>query len=106
MAKLGLCCEFPIWGRNTTQLARSFIEYGFRAKVCCVDPKKIGSEFCGREYDLDFLSDLPNNADPCGENGEFHTFVYAGPSLKMSIDVSVGKIVERDGFFFADILPT
>lgn len=105
LAELGLDCNFPIWGRNTSQLAQSFLRDGFRAKVCCVDPKKIGSEFCGRDYDLDFLLDLPKDADPCGENGEFHTFVYAGPIFRKSIDVKVGEVVERDGFYFADILP-
>jgi uncharacterized protein (TIGR00290 family) len=105
LAKLGLDCDFPIWGRNTQQLAKSFIKDGFRAEVCCIDPKKIGSEFCGREYDLDFLSNLPKSADPCGENGEFHTFVYAGPIFQKNIDIKVGEVVERDGYYFADILP-
>lgn len=105
LAKLGLDCYFPIWGRDTTQLAESFIRNGFRAKVCCVDPKKIGCEFCGREYDFDFLTALPKGADLCGENGEFHTFVYAGPIFQKNIDVKVGEVVEREGFYFADILP-
>lgn len=106
IGKLGLECDFPVWGKNTIELAKSFINDGFRAKVCCVDPKKIGVQFCGREYDMDFISELPKSADPCGENGEFHTFVYAGPIFKRRIDVSVGEIVDRDGFYFADILPT
>lgn len=103
--RFDLKCEFPIWGKNTASLAKSFIEYGFRAKVCCVDPKKIPSEFCGREFDVNFLSDLPKSVDPCGENGEFHTFVYGGPIFRENIDVKVGDVVQRDGFYFADVLP-
>ena len=105
LERLGLKCEFPIWGMNTKNLAEFFIEEGFRAKICCVDPKKIGNDFCGREFDLDFIAELPKKADPCGENGEFHTFVYGGPIFRNDIDVRVGEIVERDGFIFADILP-
>ncbi len=105
LAKLGLGCEFPVWGRNTGDLAKYFIHSGFRAVTCCVDPRKVGSEFCGREYDMKFLSDLPKTADPCGENGEFHTFVYDGPIFERRIDVNVGEVVGRDGFYFADIFP-
>ena len=105
LVKLGLGCEFPVWGRNTKELAYYFIEKGFKAIICCVDPRKIGSEFCGREYDSKFLSELPQKVDPCGENGEFHTFVYDGPIFQSKINVKVGVIVERDGFYFADILP-
>jgi uncharacterized protein (TIGR00290 family) len=106
LGKLGIDCEFPIWGRDTKVLANYFIENGFKAIVCCIDTLKIGSEFCGREFDIEFLSDLPPEADPCGENGEFHTFVYDGPVFQNRIDVKVGDVVERDGFYFADILPT
>lgn len=103
---LGLGCAFPIWGKDTKELARYFIESGFKAIVCCVDPRKIGSEFCGREFDTHFLSELPRDADPCGENGEFHTFVYDGPIFQEKIFVKVGSVVEREGFYFADILPS
>ena len=106
LSKLGIDCEFPIWGRDSKDLANYFIEKGFKAIVCCIDPRKIGSEFCGREFDSEFLSDLPPDVDPCGENGEFHTFVYDGPVFQNRIDVKVGDVVERDGFYFADILPT
>ncbi|MHB2035526.1 MAG: Dph6-related ATP pyrophosphatase [Nitrososphaerales archaeon] len=102
---LGLDCVFPLWGRDTKELAKYFFDSGFRAIICCVDPRKIGSEFCGREFDSKFLSELPRTADPCGENGEFHTFVYDGPIFADKIDVKVVAVVERDGFYFADILP-
>jgi len=105
LGKLGMACEFPIWRRDTKELADYFIEKGFKAITCCVDPRKIGNAFCGKEYDSKFLSELPQKVDSCGENGEFHTFVYDGPIFQSKIDVKVGAIVERDGFYFADILP-
>jgi uncharacterized protein (TIGR00290 family) len=106
LGRLGLECFFPIWGRETRELAHYFIESGFRAVVCCVDPKRMdGGRFCGREYDKAFLRDLPGGVDPCGENGEFHTFVYDGPIFKEAIRVAVGEVVLRDSFYFADILP-
>lgn len=96
---------FPLWGRDTTRLAAEFIELGFRAVVCCVDPRKLAKEFCGRDFDRSFLESLPPGVDPCGENGEFHTFVYAGPIFHHEISISKGEVVLRDGFYFADILP-
>jgi uncharacterized protein (TIGR00290 family) len=103
---LGVSYLFPIWGKDTSALAKEFIDLGFRAIVCCVDPKKLGPEFCGSEFDEAFLKKIPKSVDPCGENGEFHTFVYAGPIFKQGpIKVRVGEVVERDGFWFADILP-
>ena len=105
LGNLGMGCDFPIWGSDTKDLTKYFIESGFKAIICCVDPSKIGSEFCGREFDSKFLSELPQKVDPCGENGEFHTFVYDGPLFQKKIDVKVGGIVEIDGFCFADILP-
>ncbi|MHB8568352.1 MAG: Dph6-related ATP pyrophosphatase [Nitrososphaerales archaeon] len=104
VGKLGLRCAFPLWGRDTTKLARGFIDSGFRAIICCVDPKKLGKEFCGRQFDSSFLVEIPDNVDPSGENGEFHTFVYDGPIFAQKIEVKVGEVVERDGFYFADIL--
>jgi uncharacterized protein (TIGR00290 family) len=103
---LGMECLFPIWKRDTKKLADYFIESGFRAIICCVDPRKLGKKFCGREFDELFLAEIPPEVDPCGENGEFHTFVYAGPIFKEAIKVRVGQIVQRDGFCFADIIPT
>jgi uncharacterized protein (TIGR00290 family) len=105
MSKLRFDCQFPIWGRDTKELAKYFVDSGFKAIVCCVDPKKISIKFCGREFDNRFLSELPASADPCGENGEFHTFVYDGPIFDEKISVETGSVVERDGFYFADILP-
>ena len=96
---------FPLWGRDTLGLSREVLELGFRAVVCCVDPRMLGKEFCGREYDRSFLESLPSGVDPCGENGEFHTFVYAGPLFKNEIGITKGDVVLRDGFYFADLLP-
>jgi uncharacterized protein (TIGR00290 family) len=96
---------FPLWRKDTKQLAAYFVEQGFRAIVCTVDPKALDPSFCGREFDGGFLGDLPASVDPCGENGEFHTFVYAGPIFDREIGVRKGEVVLRDGFYFADILP-
>lgn len=96
---------FPIWGRDTTELAHTFIDLGFRAVVCCTDSRVLDKAFCGAEFDDSFLSKLPPSVDPCGERGEFHTFVYAGPLFRRPISVRLGEVVFRDGFYFADILP-
>jgi diphthamide synthase (EF-2-diphthine--ammonia ligase) len=80
------------------------IEAGLRAKVTCIDPKVLAPEFAGRNFDASFLSDLPQGVDPCGENGEFHSFVYDGPIFRKPVPVQVGEIVERDGFVFADLV--
>ncbi|MBX5477095.1 MAG: diphthine--ammonia ligase [Clostridia bacterium] len=101
----GLCPHFPLWGRDTTALAREFLAAGFRAVVVTVDPNRLAPSFAGREYDEAFLADLPAGVDPCGENGEFHTFVYDGPIFRRRIAVHRGGVVERDGFVFADLLP-
>lgn len=94
---------FPLWHRDTADLAREFIAIGFEAIVACVDPRKLDGSFAGRRFDDQLLDDLPAGVDPCGENGEFHTFVYAGPIFQAPIGVEVGAIVERDGFVFSDI---
>ena len=99
----GLQAMFPVWGSPTRELARSMISSGVRAKLSCVDPKLLAPEFVGREFDEQLLSDLPPEVDPCGENGEFHTFVYAGPMFRHDLPVEVGEIVSRDGFVFADL---
>ncbi len=104
-SKVGMECLFPIWGKDTKALANSFIDEGFKAIICTIDPKKIAAEFCGREFDRAFLSEIPAGVDPCGENGEFHTFVYEGPIFKNPIKVTRGEIVQRDGFYFADLIP-
>jgi len=99
----GLKPIFPVWGMPTQELARSMIEAGVRAKITSVDPKLLAAEFVGREFDEHLLSEFPPDIDPCGENGEFHTFVYAGPMFQNELSVEVGEIVTRDGFVFADL---
>jgi uncharacterized protein (TIGR00290 family) len=99
MSRIGMRCLFPLWGKPTAELARRFINLGFRAVVVCVDTQAIGGEFAGREYDETFIRDLPVNADPCGENGEFHTFVYDGPIFANPIPIERGEIVLRDERF-------
>jgi diphthamide synthase (EF-2-diphthine--ammonia ligase) len=96
--------SISVVGKNTRNLARYFIETGFKAIIFTVDPKQLDPKFCGREYDSQFLSEIPDGVDPCGENGEFHTFVFDGPIFVKDVKLSVGKIVERDGFHFADIV--
>jgi len=99
----GLHPIFPVWDIPTPQLARDMMAAGVRAKITCVDPRVLPREFVGRDFDAGLLADLPPRIDPCGENGEFHTFVYAGPMFSHPIPVQVGDIVERDGFVFADL---
>jgi uncharacterized protein (TIGR00290 family) len=96
---------FPVWHLPTRELALQMLKAGLRAKVTCVDPKVLAPEFAGRDFDASFLSDLPEGVDPCGENGEFHSFVYDGPMFRNPIPVQVGEVVERDGFVFADLNP-
>jgi uncharacterized protein (TIGR00290 family) len=95
---------FPLWKRDTAPLARDMIASGLAAHLVCVDPKQLDRRFAGRKFDLELLSELPGNIDPCGENGEFHTFVSAGPMFRAPIPVRSGEVVERDGFVFADLL--
>jgi uncharacterized protein (TIGR00290 family) len=96
---------FPLWGRDTTALAREFLKAGFGATLVCVDPRALDPSFAGRRYDEQLLTALPAAVDPCGENGEFHTFVTAGPIFAAPIACETGAIVERDGFVFCDLLP-
>jgi uncharacterized protein (TIGR00290 family) len=105
LAQIGMRGVFPLWGRDTHKLARKFVEDGFRAVVCCVDPRKLPGEFCGRDFDVEFLESLPASVDPCGENGEFHTFVHEAPIFKKKIPIEKGRVVLRDGFYFADLFP-
>jgi uncharacterized protein (TIGR00290 family) len=100
----GLTPVFPIWAMETRRLAQEMVTAGLKARIVCVDPKKLPKEFAGREFDAEFLGDLPAGVDPCGENGEFHSFVYAGPMFREAIPVASGEVVERDGFVFADVL--
>lgn len=101
----GLKPLFPLWKIPTRQLAVDLIAAGIRAKITCVDGSKLDRWFAGREFDQEFIESLPPTADPCGENGEFHTFVYEAPVFTHPIPVETGEIVERDGFIFADVLP-
>jgi len=101
----GLQPLFPIWGSPTRALAQEMIFWGIRAKLTCIDTRKLDSSFAGRDFDQQLLSELPEGIDPCGENGEFHSFVYAGPIFCSPLSISSGKIVLRDGFAFADIIP-
>ena len=106
LQKVDMECEFPIWKRDTTKLAYEFIDLGFKAITVCVDSEVLGEEFAGREFDEQFLNDLPEGIDPCGENGEFHTFVYDGPNFNKNINKKLGEIVLRDErFYYCDILP-
>ncbi|HEX5778850.1 MAG TPA: ATP-binding protein [Xanthobacteraceae bacterium] len=105
LAKIGMSAVFPLWQRPTAALAREMIAAGLQARLVCVDGSKLSPSFAGRSFDQSLLSDLPPGVDPCGENGEFHTFVSAGPMFEQEIAVRVGKIVERDGFAYADLMP-
>ena len=101
----GLSPLFPLWGLPTAELAREMIRSGLRARITCLDPRQLPKSLAGREFDAQLLAELPPGADPCGERGEFHTFVCAGPMFSAPIAVVAGEIVERDGFVFADLLP-
>jgi uncharacterized protein (TIGR00290 family) len=96
---------FPLWLRPTDALAREMIASGIRAVLTCVDPKVLPPDFAGRAFDAELLADLPAGVDPCGERGEFHTFVYDAPGFRGPIDVEIGDRVERDGFVFCDVVP-
>jgi uncharacterized protein (TIGR00290 family) len=105
LAKVGMKGIFPIWRRDTTEIAQSFIALGFKAYLTCVDSEKLGEEFAGRPIDADLIRDLPDGVDPCGENGEFHSYVYDGPIFQRPVDVSLGEVVLRDVRYFADLIP-
>lgn len=104
LAYTELSLLFPLWGMPTDTLANTMIECGLKAMIACVDPKQCPKKFAGHEFNAEFLAALPDGIDHCGENGEFHTFVYDGPMFNYPIDISIGEVVERDGFVFADIL--
>jgi len=105
LAPTGVAPVFPLWGQDTSRLARTIIVEGFRARLCCIDPRKVSPDFAGRDYEAGLLEALPAGVDPCAENGEFHTFVYAAPNFRTPIDLTIGERVERDGFWFVDLLP-
>lgn len=103
LAVAGKRAVFPLWQRDTAILAREFIAAGFQAILVCVDPAKLDPSFAGRSFNAELLDDLPAGVDPCGENGEFHTFVHAGPILTEPIQLELGQPVTRDGFVFCDL---
>ncbi|UCD30777.1 MAG: adenine nucleotide alpha hydrolase [Planctomycetota bacterium] len=104
LAGTGIQAIFPLWGTDTRQLAGEIVSAGLGAYITCVDLKQLDSSFAGRSYDAKFLEDLPTGVDPCGENGEFHTFVYQAPGFNKPLNVEPGKIVIRDGFVYADMV--
>jgi uncharacterized protein (TIGR00290 family) len=108
LARIGMKGIFPIWKRNTTELVHTFIGLGFKATIVCVDPRQLDRSFAGRLIDAKFVSDLPPNVDPCGENGEFHSFVWDGPIFSRRVDCQTGEVVERgwkdSKFIFCDMV--
>jgi len=105
LARLDMQGLFPVWGRDTRGLARQFIREGFKAVLVCVDTAQLAGEFAGRPYDEELLHDLPASADPCGENGEFHSFVFDGPLFREPVAFERGEVVARDRFHFCDLVP-
>ncbi|MCC6949294.1 MAG: adenine nucleotide alpha hydrolase [Bradyrhizobiaceae bacterium] len=105
LAKIGMQAVFPLWQRPTLALAREMLAAGVEGHLVSVDLGKLPASFAGRRFDASLLGELPDGIDPCGENGEFHTFVTAGPMLRKPIAVTVGETVERDSFAYADLLP-
>lgn len=105
LAAHALKCLFPLWQRETADLVRSFIELGYHAITTCVDPRKLDASFAGRIIDDEFLKDLPEGVDPCGENGEFHSFVFDGPLFREPVSFSRGEVIDRDNFLFCELNP-
>ena len=105
LAGTGITPVFPIWNSNTQSLAGEMLASGLRARVACVDPSRLDPSFAGRQFDRALLQDLPAGVDPCGENGEFHTFAYDGGAFQKPVPVHCAGTVERDGFVFADLRP-
>jgi uncharacterized protein (TIGR00290 family) len=105
LAGSGLTPVFPLWGQPTRALADEMLASGVEARVVCLDPSRVDRQLAGRQLDATLLAGLPDHVDPCGERGEFHTFVTAGPMLATSVAVVPGEIVEREGFVYADLIP-
>lgn len=104
LARMGLKGVFPLWRRDTARLARAMLADGLKARIVCLDPRRLARCFAGRAFDEELLARLPRDVDPCGENGEFHTLITEGPMFSHPIDVAPGVVVERDGFIFADFI--
>ena len=100
----GLEPLFPLWGRNTRELIREMLDGGLRARIVCVDPSKLPADFVGQDLTHDLVQRMPPSVDPCGENGEFHTFAYAGPMFTEPLSITAGESITRDGFVYADVL--
>lgn len=105
LAKLGMSALFPIWKRDTRELVRTFIDSGFRSITCCIDGRHLADSFAGRVIDDEFVRNLPAAVDPCGENGEFHSFTFAGPVFRQTIPVKTGELRRQDSFLFCDLIP-
>ena len=104
LARQGLHAVFPIWQRDTRELAQAFVQLGFRAVTCCIDPQRLDERFAGRELDESFFAELPETVDPCGENGEYHSFVFDGPNFRRPVSIRTGKKIRRDSFLFCDLV--
>lgn len=104
LAQIGMRAIFPLWKNDTAALVREFAELGFKSRICCVSEKYLGQDALGRDVDPEFVASLPEGVDPCGENGEFHSFAYAGPIFREPLDIETGECVNRDGFWFCDLL--
>ena len=105
LAATGISPLFPLWGMPTRALSREMVNSGLRAKITCIDPTHLTADFAGQEYDMPFLQRLPAQVDPCGENGEFHSFAFDGPMFRHAVNVTPGETVSRGGFIFTDLLP-
>ncbi|MBI3862548.1 MAG: ATP-binding protein, partial [Planctomycetia bacterium] len=105
LEKVGMQALFPIWKRDTRELLETFLAHEFRSITCCIDTRRLDDSFVGREIDRQFLADLPPDVDPCGENGEFHSFACGGPLFASAIDVRRGETRRRDSFLFCDLIP-
>jgi diphthamide synthase (EF-2-diphthine--ammonia ligase) len=106
LSRVDMQAVFPLWQKDTAALARTFLQTGFKAIITCVDLKALSPAFAGRDYDLAFLADLPAGVDPCGERGEFHSFVYAGPLFRRPVPFTTGRTVKRDNrFLYLDLIP-
>jgi uncharacterized protein (TIGR00290 family) len=105
LAEIGMKAIFPLWKRDTSELIRDFIDLGFKAIVTCVDSRVLDPSFAGKLINDDFISLLPPDVDPSGENGEFHSFVFDGPIFRQRIKVSIGEVISRDPFYFCDLVP-
>lgn len=104
LAQIGMRAIFPLWKNDTRELIEEFAELGFKSRICCVSEKYLGQDALGRDVDTEFVQSLPEGVDPCGENGEFHSFAYAGPIFREPLHIEMGECVYRDGFWFCDLV--